>query len=129
MAPAIAWLLLSGCDPCPRAAQAEMVDLFEHLDQHRCLHRRDRKTLQQRMETYHTQTTLHCEVSARLASLPSPELQKAIDNVPRGEGYSKFQRQVRTALRAIGLSWRERNAVTRTHTSLDDVFVRTCVTQ
>ncbi len=60
--------LLAGCDPCPRSPSTELVGLLEHLDDARCLHRSDRSALRDRLETYHRQTTLHCDVVWRRSS-------------------------------------------------------------
>ena len=61
-------VLLLACDPCPRADSDELVDLFQHLDSSRCLHRRDQAALRERMETYYGQTTLHCDAVWRRSS-------------------------------------------------------------
>ena len=45
-----------------------MIDLFIRLEEDGCVHESDVKTLAERMEQYHTQTTLHCDQVYRRSS-------------------------------------------------------------
>lgn len=45
-----------------------MIDFFVRLEDERCVHDADVKTLNKKMQEYHTQTTLHCDQVYRRAS-------------------------------------------------------------
>ncbi len=66
-------ILLLSCSqpPCsaPLSPQSTLIDHFVRLEQDKCLHERDVESLTQRMKTYHTQTTLHCDQVFRRSSM------------------------------------------------------------
>ena len=66
-------ILLLSCTqpPCstPLGPENSLIDHFVRLEQDKCLHEQDIESLKQRMKTYHTQTTLHCDQVYRRSSM------------------------------------------------------------
>lgn len=66
-------LLLWSCNqnPCEKALEPEagLIDIFQRLEQHKCMHSSDLGTLRRRMMIYHRETTLHCDYIYRRSSM------------------------------------------------------------
>lgn len=69
----VLFVTLFGCssDPCSSAMDGtpNLVQLFQRLEKEQCLHSMDVETLRSQMNTYHTQTTVHCDQVFRKSSM------------------------------------------------------------